>query len=215
MHSQNQIPLRSVRAKSLFILVFAFVLVGCNNSRLVRQTQPKALASEPAVDSSAIVVIPNPYVDDLALANNSAEEAKQELVKRGYKVVSSEADAQIVAIPTVESSMVKMVTPVVKPIDIIAVKEDALMDRSETVANSLGSLGSLSFRSSSGFTRNGEDSLVIEGFRKDAWDKALTVNELQLQPVWKVRVPLPASLKSSVEGASVARTGDTDFVLPH
>jgi hypothetical protein len=82
------------------------------------------------------------------------------------------------------------------------------------VANDLGSLGSLSFRSSAGSPGTRDSCLVIEAFRKDAWDKALIVNELQLQPVWKVRTPLPASLRTSTEGAATARTADTDFVLP-
>ena len=201
------------------VFVFALTMVGCASNQVAQRKPQKGLVTAPvAPDSSAIVVIPNPYVDDLALANQAAEEAKQELINRGYKVVSSEAESDLVAIPTVETnSSVRLITAV-KPVDLVEIPTpaDAQVDRTGTVANSLGSLGTLSFRSSSGTSGSGSGrpSLVIEAFRKDAWDKALIVNELQLQPVWKVRVSLPASLKPTSEGAAIAGRGDTDFVLP-
>jgi hypothetical protein len=35
-----------------------------------------------------------------------------------------------------------------------------------------------------------------------------------LPPAWKLRMPLPRELEPFVEGASFARTADTQFVLP-
>ena len=90
-----------------------------------------------APDSSAIVVIPNPYVDDLALANQAAEEAKQELINRGYKVVSSEPEADLVAIPTVETNSVVRLVTAVNPVDLVETRSpgDAQVDRTGAVAN--------------------------------------------------------------------------------
>jgi hypothetical protein len=200
-----------------FVFVIALAMIGCSSNQVAqRKTQKSLVKASMAPDSSTIVVIPNPYVDDLASANQAAEEAKQELINRGYKVVSSEPEADLVAIPTVETNSVVRLVTAVNPVDLVETRSpgDAQVDRTGAVANSLGSLRSISFRSSSGATGTGEPLLVIEAFRKDAWDKALIVNELQLQPVWKVKVSLPASLKPTNEGAAIAGRGDTDFVLP-
>lgn len=200
--------------KGLHILSFSLVIAGCSSNPLTLKTQQKAPVVTPPSDVSSIAVIPNPYVDDITLANKATEEAKQELIKRGYRVVSSETEADLVGVPTVETNAIRLVT-VAKPFDLLAVDGQAEPQRSLTVANSLGSLGSSVSQSSSGTVGDGKPSLVIEAFRKEAWEKALIVNELQLQPAWKIRMPLPASLKPSLEGAQIARTADTDFVLPH
>jgi hypothetical protein len=201
--------------KSSCVLAFGLVLAACSNNQIAQKLKPKAPAQKsPAnqlvVDSSRVVVIPNPYVDDLTLANKAADEAKQELIKRGVKIVGTEAEADVVAVPTVETNVT--VVHSTKQPEVFTVNPGLQMDRASTLNNSLGSLGSESFRTSIG--KSG-DQLVIEGFSKDGWDKALIVNELQLQPVWKVRIALPKSLKPSLEGAAVARTSDTDFQLPH
>jgi hypothetical protein len=197
------------------VLAFGWVLAGCGNNQLAQKVKPKAPAQKTpgdqlVVDSSRVVVIPNPYVDDLTLAKKAADEAKQELIERGVKMVETEAEADVVAVPTVETN-VKVVQATKQP-DVFTENAGLQMGRPWTLNNNLGSLGSESFQPSIG--KSG-DQLVIEGFKKDTWDKALIVNELQLQPVWKVRVALPKSLKPSLEGAAVARTSDTDFVLPH
>jgi hypothetical protein len=202
--------------KVVCVLAFGLALVGCSNNPLAQKLKQKAPAQKQpadqlAVNSSRVVVIPNPYVDDLTLAKKAAEEAKQELIKRGVKIVGTEAEADVVAVPTVETNVT--VVHVTKPTDVFTGPSVLQSDRTGMVANSLGSLGSQNYELSS--LGKGGDLLVIEGFQKDAWDKALIVNELQLQPVWKVRTTLPASLKPSLEGAAVARTSDTDFVLPH
>jgi hypothetical protein len=197
-------------------LLLGLALAGCSNIQLAQKPVPKDPAKPPAVDSAPVVVIPNPYVDDVTLANQATEETKQELIKRGYKVVASEAEAKLVVIPTVETNVMKLVTTgTARPTDLFSNNNNALPNRSGAVANSLGSLGSLSFQHSSSSIGNGGPLLVIEAFPRDAWDKALIVNELQLQPAWKIRMPLPASLKPSIEGQQIARTTDTDFVLPH
>jgi hypothetical protein len=212
--SQNECRSRGI-VKHWFVFVLALAMAGCTSNQVAQRKPQKGPVKTPvAPDSSAVVVIPNPYVDDLASANQAAEQAKQELIKRGYKLVSSEAEADLVAIPTVETnSSVRLITAV-KPVDLVSAPGDALVDRTGAVANSLGSLGTLSL-SSSATGNTGKPLLAIEAFRKDAWDKALIVNELQLQPVWTIHVPLPASLKPTSEGTPIAGRGDTDFVLPH
>jgi hypothetical protein len=202
-------------AKSWFIFAFCLALVGCGSNPLARKTQQKSLANQPVVDSSSVVVIPNPYVDDLTLANKATEEAKRELIKRGYKVVSTEEEADLVAIPTVETNSAKLLPPAERKTDLFTDIGGARLDRIGTVANDLGSLGSLSFRSSAGSSGSVGSCLVIEAFRKDAWDKALIVNELQLAPAWKLRMPLPRELEPALEGGAAARSADnTQFVLP-
>jgi hypothetical protein len=198
------------------VLAFGLTIAGCSNNQLAQKVKPKAPAQKAAadqqlvVDSTPVVVIPNPYVDDLTLANKAADEARQELIKRGVKLVGTEADADVVAVPTVETDV--RVVHVTKQSDVFTANAGLPMERLSTLNNSLSSLGSETFQTSIG--RNG-DQLVIEGFKKDAWDHALIVNELQLQPVWKVRVALPKSLKPRLEGEAVARTSDTIFELPH
>jgi hypothetical protein len=194
----------------LGVLAFGLALAGCSHNQIAQKAKQKAPEDQLVVDASRVVVIPNPYVDDLTLANKAADEAKQELIKRGVKLVGTEAEADVVAVPTVETNLT--VVHVTKPADVFMENSGLQMDRSWTLNNSLGSLGSQTVRSSIG---KSDDQLVVEGFKKEAWDKALIVNELQLQPVWKVRLALPKSLKPNLEGAAVARTSDTDFVLPH
>jgi len=202
--------------KGLFLVLLGLAIAGCSNIELAKKGQQKAPANQPPVDSSTVFVIPNPYVDDLTLANKAADEAKQELVKRGYKLVASEAEAKLIAVATVETNVTKVVaSSTVRPTDLFSDGNVTPLNRYSMVANNLGSLGSLSFQSSSTSFGPAGDLLVIEAFPKEAWDKALIVNELQLQPAWKIRTPLPASLKPSIAGAQVARSGDTDFVLPH
>jgi hypothetical protein len=160
------------------------------------------------------MVIPNPYVDDPSLAHAAADQAKAELAKRGYKVVSSEDQAQLVAIPTVETNYVSVTSETVTPIGIPSAAPALQMDRPEMLVNTFDSLPSFLGPKPGGTVKPGGKVLVIEAFKKDAWDKALIVNELQLPPTWKLRMPLPRELEPFVEGASFARTADTQFVLP-
>jgi ABC-type glycerol-3-phosphate transport system substrate-binding protein len=203
--------------KSTCFLALGLVLAGCGNNQLAQKSKTKAPAqTEPSyqlvVDSSRVVVIPNPYVDDPTLASKAADEARQELIKRGVKIVGTEAEADVVAIPTVETSVTTVTSATAtKQPDVFVAAAGLTMDRAWALNNSLGSLDSAATQFS---IRKGGDQLVIEGFKKDAWDKALIVNELQLQPVWKVRIALPKSLKPSLEGAAVAGTSDTNFEPP-
>jgi hypothetical protein len=189
-------------------------MVGCS-SQLATRSKQKAPVTP--IDGSAIAVIPNPYVDDLNLANKAAEEATQELIKRGYKVVATEAEAKLIAVPTIEPNVTTAGTvSSERPIDLSSNSNLAEIDRANSVSNSLGSLGQLSLFQSGGSSPGiHKDLLVIEAFPKDAWDHALIVNELQLQPSWKIRMPLPADLKPSLEGERIAHRGDTEFQLPH
>jgi hypothetical protein len=200
-------------------LLLVLIMTGCSNSQLAQKNHPKAPASAPVVDNAEVIVIPNPYVDDVTLANRAAEEAKQELIKRGYKVVETEAEAKIVAVPTVETGVITVVrNQSDRPIDLFSDNNFSQIDRTQTVANTLSSLGGVSFSGTGGGSYGrGRDELVIEAFPKDAWDHALIVNELQLQPNWKIRMALPADLKP-IEGEKIAHTAhtvDTDFQLPH
>lgn len=202
--------------KNLFLLLLGLAVGGCS-AHLAQKANEKAPAKQAPVDATAIAVIPNPYDDDAMLANKAANEAKQELIKRGYVVVASEADAKLIAVPTVETNVGTLVSRSSdRPIEMFSDTHLSQMDRSSQVANSLGSLGQVSFEGAA-YLEKGKDVLVIEAFPKDAWDHALIVNELQLQPAWKIRMPLPADLKP-IEGekiAHTANTSDTDFQLPH
>jgi hypothetical protein len=200
----------------LFPLLLLLAMAGCSN-QVAQKTNQKAPTKRAAVDSSAIAVIPNPYVDDLVLANKAADEAKQELIKRGYNVVANEGEAQLIAVPTVETNVVTLVQRTsTAPIDMFSNSNLAQLDRT-TLSNSLSSLGQVSFRSPGNSFGKEDDLLVIEAFPKDAWDHALIVNELQLQPAWKIRLPLPANLKpiDDEKIGHTPHTADTDFQVPH
>jgi hypothetical protein len=205
--------------KTLLLLPLALVgMVGCS-SQLTTKNNQKAPVSQPPIDGSEIAVIPNPYVDDLNLANKAAEETTRELTKRGYRVVANEAEAKLVAVPTIETNVTTtMRSSGERPLDSFPNSNLAEIDRANSVSNSLGSLGQISLFESGGLSPGThKDLLVIEAFPKDAWDHALIVNELQLQPSWKIRMPLPVDLKP-IEGENVAHRGnaaDTDFQLPH
>jgi hypothetical protein len=203
--------------KALTMLQLALVaMVGCSSQLATRSNQKSPVTPAP-VDASEIAVIPNPYVDDLNLANKAAEEATQELIKRGYKVVATPAEAKLIAVPTIETNVTTTVMASrERPIDLFSNSNLAEIDRANSVSNSLGSLGQISLVQPGG-TSPGihKDLLVIEAFPKDAWDHALIVNELLLQPSWKIRMPLPADLKPSLEGERIAHRGDTEFQLPH
>jgi hypothetical protein len=202
-----------VGVKVPILLLFGLAILGCTN-QVAQKANQKAPSTQGPVDSAAIAVIPNPYVDDLTIANKAAEDSKQELIKRGYQVVASEAEAKIIAVPTVETNVVTIAAhPSERPIDLLSSNTLDQLGR-DSVTNSLGSLGGVSPGPGNSFGK-GRDLLVIEAFPKDAWDHALIVNELQLQPVWKIRMPLPGDLKPSVDGEKVAHMADTDFQLPH
>ena len=199
--------------KSIFLLILGLTIAGCS-SHLAKRDKPKAPANQKPVDASAIAVIPNPYVDDEALANKAANESKQELIRRGYNVVANESEAKLIAVPTVETDVVTAIshTSIQQPINMFTNSNLGQLDRG-TISNSIGSLGQISVPGSGSFGK-GQDQLVIEAFPKDAWDHALIVNELQLQPAWKIRMPLPADLKP-IEGEKIAHAADRDFQLPH
>src|ERR1700722_1153467 len=204
-----------VSVKNLFCLVLGVAVVGCSG-RLAQKTNEKAPAKQAPVDATAIAGIPNPYDDDLTLANKAANEATQELLKRGYTVVASEAEAKLIAVPTVETDVVTVVKASSDgAMRMFSDAQVAQMDHPNGIANSLGSLGQVSFEGAGVSVGKGKDVLVVEAFPKDAWDHALIVNELQLQPAWKIRMPLPADLKPSVEGGRIAHAAGTDFQLPH
>jgi len=210
-----------VSIKTLFLLLLALAIAGCSG-QLAQKANPNQKATakqaQTPIDATAIVVIPNPYDDDETLATKAANEAKQELTRRGYNVVDSEADAELIAVPTVETNVGTVVRRnSERPLEMFSDTNLSQMDRTSSVANSLGSLGQVSFEGPAGVVGKAKDELVIEAFPKDAWDHALIVNELQLPPAWKVRMPLPTDLKP-VEGekiAHTAKTADTDFQLPH
>jgi hypothetical protein len=195
------------------VVCFSVTLMSCSSvTGVSSRGQPGKPEPDATPDGSGIVVIPNPYVDDVTLADSAANQAKSELAKRGYKIVSTENQAQLVAIPTVETNFVSVAggMPDASP-DTLAVQ----MDRPGMLANSFGSLPSFSQPKHIGAVKPGSRVLVIEAFKKDAWDKALIVNELQLVPDWKIRMPLPRELEPAVEGADILRTADTHSVLPH
>jgi len=206
--------------KTLFLLLLAAAVAGCSG-QLAQKTKQKAPANQTPVDASAIAVIPNPYDDDVTLANKAADDAKQELIKRGYAVVGTEAEAKLIAVPTVETNVnVAANRSADRPFEMFSDAHLSQMDRVNGVANSLGSLGQVSFEGAAGPVGKGKDVLVIEAFPKDAWNHALIVNELQLLPAWKIRMPLPADLKPSVEAEKIANTdhagqkAGTEFQLP-
>lgn len=201
--------------KNLFWLPLVLVVAGCSGHVAQKTNEKAPTAQQAPVDAGGIAVIPNPYDDNATLASKAAEEAKQELIKRGYTVVATEAEAKLIAVPTVETNVVTFVRHSDRPIEIFSDTHLSQMDRTNGVSNSLGSLGQVSFNGAGGSVEKGKDELVIEAFTKDAWDHALIVNELQLQPAWKIRMSLPADLKPSVEGARIAHAADTDFQLPH
>jgi hypothetical protein len=214
-----------VSINPLFLLPLALAIAGCSGQLAQKANpNPKATAqqAQTPVDATAIVVIPNPYDDDETVATKAADEARQELTKRGYHVVDSEADAKLVAVPTVETNIGTLVKrSSERPLEMFSDTNLSQMDRTSSVSNSLGSLGQVSSGGPIGVVGRAKDELVIEAFPKDAWDHALIVNELQLQPAWKVRMPLPVDLKP-IEGEKLAhtdnhpaKTADTDFQLPH
>jgi hypothetical protein len=202
-------------------LIFCSIvtLVGCSSvtgvSSKTNSGRPGKLEGSPTPDGSAIAVIPNPYVDDATLANAAADEAKSELTKRGYKVVSSEDQAKLIAIPTVETNFVSAGSISTSPSGEPSLSLSPPVDRPGMLATTFESLPSLSGPRGSGAVKANGKLLVIEAFDKAAWDKALIVNELQLPATWKLRIPLPKDLQPAVEGAAFARSGgDTQFVLP-
>jgi hypothetical protein len=209
-----------VSVKKLFWLLLALMIAGCS-SKVAQKANEKAPTGQAPVDTAAIAVIPNPYDDDFTLASKAAEKTKQELIKRGYTVVATEAEAKLIAVPTVETNVATVVKHSDRPIEMFSDTHLSQMDRTNGVANSLGSLGQVSFEGATTSVQTGKDELVIEAFSKDAWDRALIVNELQLQPTWKIRMPLPTDLKpieseeNFAHAAHTGRTADTDFQLPH
>ena len=202
-------------ANGWLILCLSVTLVSCSSVTGVSSRAPaRESTANPTPDGSGIVVIPNPYVDDRTLAYAAADQAKAELTKRGYTIVSSEDQAQLVAIPTVETNFVSEAPERVTPVGASPAALAPQIDRLGITANTFDSLPSFSGRKPSGTIKPGGKVLVIEAFNKGVWDKALIVNELQLAPAWKLRMPLPRELEPAVEGAAFARTADNQPVLP-
>lgn len=203
-------------ASGWLLLYLSVTLVSCSSiTGVSSRAQPGKPEAKPTPDGSGIVVVPNPYVDDRTLAYEAADQAKAELTKRGYKIVASEDQAQLVAIPTVETNFVSATSGAATPVGASPATLAPPMDRLGMLTNQFDSLPSFSGSKTGGEVKPGGKVLVIEAFNKDAWDKALIVNELQLLPTWKLRMPLPRELEPAVEGAAFARTADTQSVLPH
>lgn len=199
------------------VLSLSATLVSCSNvTGVSSKAQAGKMAASPPPDGSGIVVLPNPYVDDPTLADAAANQTKGELTKRGYKIVASEDQAQLVAIPTVETNFVSVGSETATPVGALPSTITPRMDRPGMLVNTFDSLPSFSGAKAGGTVKPGGKVLVIEVFGKDAWDKALIVNELRLAPTWKLRIPLPRELEPAVEGAAFAGAGDnSQFVLPH
>ena len=203
------------RAATSSWLVFCVcvTLASCSSLNGVSsRVQPATPGSDPTPDGSGVVVIPNPYVDDPGLANAAADEARSELTRRGYKIVNSEDQAKLIAIPTVETNFVSAASDLhsASPVSLTSP-----VDRPGMLATTSDSLPSLSGPKRGGPVKANGNVLVIEAFDKNAWDKALIVNELQLPATWKLRISLPKDLEPAVAGAAFARSGgDTQFVLP-
>jgi len=209
------------------LLAIAFgvvVMAGCSNLPTVAtKSHPQNGQSKAAIDRSNIVVIRNPYVDDANMATEAEEVAKQELIKRGYSVVDTEDKAQLVAIPTVETARVSVTHQIdADPLPVGPVQQ---FDRQGILFTTSESLPSISNSSTTVSRKPLGSVLVIEAFRKDEWDKALLVNELQLLPAWKFDASLPAQLQSLANqepalnqqvpaNHQVARASETEFVLP-
>ena len=220
---------RSTTERLLAIAFGVVVMAGCSNLPTVAtKSHPQNGQRKAAIDRSNIVVIPNPYVDDANMATEAAEAAKQELIKRGYSVVDTEDKAQLVAIPTIETARVSVTHQVdarqidSNPLPVGPVQQ---FDRPGILFTTSESLPSISNSSTTVSRKSLGSVLVIEAFRKDEWDKALLVNELQLQPAWKFDASLPAQLQSLAKQESapnqqvpanrqVARASETEFVLP-
>ena len=130
-------------ANKLFWFLLSVAVAGCSG-HVAQKTNEKAPVGQAPVDASAIAVIPNPYDDDSTLAIKAADETKQELIKRGYTVVASEAEAKIIAVPTVETNVVTVVKHSDRPPAMFSDINLSQMDRTSAVANSLGSLGQVS-----------------------------------------------------------------------
>lgn len=198
------------------LLCLSVTLVGCSGMNgVASKAEPVKSAVNPIPDKSGIVVVPNPYVDDRALAYAAADQAKAELAKRGYNVVPTEDQAQLVAIPTVETNFVSLASEPVTPVGASPATLAPQMNQPGMLINSFDSLPSFSGPKKGNEVKPGGRVLVIEAFDKGAWDKALIVNELQLPPEWKLRMPLPHELEPAVEGAAFAGTADTQSALPH
>jgi hypothetical protein len=196
------------------VFCLSVTLMSCSSvTGVSSRTQPGRSEKNPAPDGSGIIVIANPYVDDSSLAHAAADEAKAELVKRGYKIVSSEDQAQLVAIPTVETNYVSVTSETVTPIGVPSAAPALQMDRPEMLVNTFDSLPSFLGPKAGGTVKAGGKVLVIEAFDKDAWEKVLMVNELQLPPTWKLRIPLPKSLEPAVEGAAFATSGTSNQIV--
>jgi hypothetical protein len=216
------------------ILTIAFgmlAMAGCSNLGTVATNSRSQNVQKAAIDHSDIVVISNPYVDDVNVATGAAEAAKQELIKQGYSVVDTEDKAQLVAIPTIETGRVS-VTQVARPDDAHAIDNDSLsvgpiqqFNSQAKAFSTLQPLPSISNRSPLVAGKSAGPRLVIEAFHKDEWNKALLVNELQLRPAWKFDASLPAQLQSLANqqpapnqqvpaNHQVARASETEFVLP-
>jgi hypothetical protein len=142
-------------------------------------------------------------------------------------VVDTEDKAQLVAIPTIETARVS----VIHPSEAHVVDSDPVpgsiqqFDRQGTGFSTLQSLPSISNRSAVVTSKSSGWILVIEAFRKEEWDKALLVNELQLRPAWKFDASLPPQLQPLANQGpapnqpvaanhQVVRASDTEFVLP-
>jgi hypothetical protein len=215
-------------AGRLLTIAFGVIAVaGCSNLDKVATKSHAQDLEKVAIDNSGIVVIPNPYVDDLNVAAEAVKAAKQELIKRGYSVVDTEDKAQLVAIPTIETARVT----VIHPSEAHLVDSDPVpgsiqqFDRQGTGFSTLQSLPSISNRSAVVTSKSSGWILVIEAFRKEEWDKALLVNELQLRPAWKFDASLPPQLQPLANQGpapnqpvaanhQVVRASDTEFVLP-
>jgi hypothetical protein len=138
----------------------------------------------------SVAVLPDPYMDDLGVAERLADLVRKEMTQRGFRLSQSEATAELVIIPqlissTPEDTSAKPVNPVPR-INLFSpnLGEPGMM-------LSGGALGDLPPLESQPVLPENQIQLTILAVEEDVWHKALNINQLRIPQVWRISVFVP------------------------
>jgi hypothetical protein len=146
----------------------------------------------PEAAKRSVAVIPDPYMDDLTLANKLVDLVGKEMSRRGFRLSPSENQAELVVIPHLIASAATSGEKPAKPAN--------PAPRINLINPNIGEAGMM--QNGGGFAdpppvevqpavASYQVELQILAVQQDVWHRALNINQLRIPQVWRISVQVP------------------------
>ena len=148
----------------------------------------------PEAAKRSVAVIPDPYMDDLTVANKLADLVRKEMSQSGFRLSPSQDQAELVVIPHLIASAATAGERPAKPanpvprINLInpSIGEPGMMQN----GGPLGELPPVEARPALPLPQD-QIELQILAVQQDVWHRALNINQLRIPQVWRISVQVP------------------------